>query len=106
MKIAVVIVAALALAGCAEKRISELSYPELKALGLKLQQRCIKEAGPVGTPAHETCMKQYAAQENTRREYSGFRFEPSGALSPAVPPYRPTHCTSYRVGTSINTSCN
>ena len=67
MKALIVGVIAAGLAGCQPKPIAELSYTEVKALAVVINQRCIDQGVKPGTPQWDTCTKQEISRENAQR---------------------------------------
>lgn len=68
MKIALMIAAALALAGCQQnKPIAELSYSEVKELAGVIRQRCEAQGVKQGGPEWDACTKQEISRESATR---------------------------------------
>lgn len=68
MKALIVIVIAAGLAGCQSNRpIAELSYTEVKALAVVIEQRCEDQGVKRGDPQWDTCTKQEISRESARR---------------------------------------
>ena len=62
-----VIFAALLLAACQPKTLSELSYSETKQVFSQIHQRCTDQGIPPGHPEREACIKQELTKEDATR---------------------------------------
>jgi hypothetical protein len=62
------VVVGLTLAGCQVKRVSEMSFTELKAARQAVKQRCISQGVKEGSAEWQPCLNQEAAREVAVRD--------------------------------------
>jgi len=78
-----VAVAALALAGCQTKQVSEMSYSEVENLAGEIVQRCIAQGVKPNTPEMTACGQHEANREVVSRQNARIRQQNAAAAASA-----------------------
>lgn len=68
MKALIVMGLAVALAGCQVKRVSEMSFTELKAAREAVKQRCVAQGVKESSAEWQMCLNQEASREVAVRD--------------------------------------
>jgi hypothetical protein len=106
------------LAGCVtEKTVDEMSYSEKVAMAQGVIQSCVDQGVAKDSPEMEACYNAETTREVARREKAADDREMLGlAVSESMRNYgdtmsrsstyrRPTQCSSYQMGSTVNTTC-
>lgn len=116
MRIAIVVAAAIALAGCAEKQLNELNYTEFRGVVAKMRANCAAAGLKDGSPEWAVCIRQETMAEDARRKNDRIRRnDAADALAGAGQAFnngynnalvnRPHSCTTNLVGRTAFTNC-
>lgn len=55
------------LAGCNTTPVSQLSYPEVRAIAERITKQCYAEGGLSGSPGYQMCVRHYIQREHEMR---------------------------------------
>ncbi|CAH2409324.1 conserved hypothetical protein [Mesorhizobium escarrei] len=110
MRVAVIVVSAIALAGCETTLPSEMSHTEAKQLAQQIYQRCLDQGVDPGTTEMDVCTKHESYREIDKRLNNRAAVREVGrglqnAAEKRANQRRPVTCSSTVVGQTARTTC-